>query len=487
MTYKSNQNTLRGWLAMLLATALLCSACVASQLGPTVVDYNRAVEQAQNEMLLLNTVRAAKRQPLYLTDTTKITGSIKRDLTATVTLPFGWLHRNSANTGTTNSAAPGATYSVNPTFDVNVLNAQEFMQKFTSPMDPEVFAFYWNEGFAPDLLLHLFVLQVEIQKPDGLDEKGNQKFTTSARYTNHPVVDDRKWQEANVELRCFGKWVRWLISNKPRLTARAPEDAKIGPLLGMTKEAKLTFTDLTAGTQKGYTIEEEVLKKDVPERFQLKRTKKEYRLEFDPEKAFEPDFPECKPLKEKPSSEFPDAVDTSLPVVTLVQKPPAPAGGKSTTTGATAESGSAVPRAAGAAPLSTSPEKEEIKYRAVLHLRSHEALVYYLGQIVRLERNLSQVPLIAIQIRPDPLDEIGTPDPDALPYVLVPLFVAFPPFGSDAKEKPFPDCHQFAVRIDERFRQEVWKCIRRQPPRNALEPHRRTALPRRPPSTVPVS
>jgi hypothetical protein len=434
MTYESNQNTLRGSLAVLLATVLLCSGCVSSQLGPTVVDYNRAVEQAQNEMLLLNAVRAAKRQPLYLTDTTKITGSIRRDLTATLTLPFGSIYRKSM---TPDSGAPGGTYSVNPTFDVNVLNAQEFMKKFTAPMDPEVFAFYWNEDFPPDLILHLFVVQVEVQTPDGLDEAGKQKFKTSARYSNHPLVDDRNRKQANTELRCFGEWVRWFSSNRPRLTAKDPDDAKIGPVLAAT-DSKISFTDLTAGTQTGYTIEEDVSKKG----FQLKRTKKEYRFEFDPEKPF--DFPECRPLKEKPSSDFPDAIDTSLAVVTLVKKSQAEAGGTTTPIGTAAVTAS---RTSGTVAPATPALKEEIKYRAVLHLRSHEALVYYLGQIVRLERNLSEVPLVAIQIRPDPLDEIGQPDPDARPYRLVPLFVAFPPAGTDAKGKPFPDCQHFAVRV----------------------------------------
>lgn len=418
MTYGLNRKNPLEWLAVPLATALLCSGCVASQLAPTVVDYNRAVEQAQNQMLLLNAVRAAKRQPLYLTDTTKITGSIKRDLTATLTFPFGILHHNSMTPGTTNSAAPGGTYSVNPTFDVNVLNAQEFMQKFTAPMDPAIFAFYWNEGWPQDMLLHLFVSAVEVQKADGKDKKGNPKFKTYAQYFNHPRVDDpsdlQPAAAGKADLQCFSMWVRWLISNIPRLTAKDAADAKIGPLLGTTA-SNLTFTDLIAGTQKGYTVEEdpELKVKPQADRFQLKRTAKEYRLEFDPKNLF--DLAVCGELKEaKPSIDLPDAIDTTVQAV--IVKPPG------------------------------SSEEKPVDYRAVLHLRSHEALVYYLGQIVRLERNLSEVPLIAIQIGTNPLKAQPNAKPRG-PYELVPLFVAFPPSGADLNDRPFPDCHQFAVQV----------------------------------------
>src|ERR1700688_938859 len=76
-------------LASVLALALSQYGCVSRQLAPTVVSYNLAVEQAQNEVLLLNAIRAEHHLPMYLTDISKITGSIRRDVTASVALPFG--------------------------------------------------------------------------------------------------------------------------------------------------------------------------------------------------------------------------------------------------------------------------------------------------------------------------------------------------------------------------------------------------------------
>lgn len=121
----------RGLFAVTFAMMVVAmSGCVSANVAPTVVSYNLSVEQAQNEMLLLNAVRAAKWQPMYVTDVAKVTGSIRRDLSATLAVPFSSLHHG---TGANDSGGSGVTFSVNPTFEINTLNTTDFMKGFCSP------------------------------------------------------------------------------------------------------------------------------------------------------------------------------------------------------------------------------------------------------------------------------------------------------------------------------------------------------------------
>jgi hypothetical protein len=204
---------IRGSVKRFLAPALILAlpqyGCVSRQLAPTIVSYNRAVENAQNDVLLLNVIRAEKHLPMYLTDISSITGSIRRDLTASLTLPFGhFLHRvndtDSASVTANGSITPGATYSVNPTFTFNVLNTQDFMRGFLKPVDIQTLAFYWDQAYPPELLLHLFILRVDV-----FDESGRPLTS----YHNHPEVppykDTKHPEDINHDLKCFSEWVTW--------------------------------------------------------------------------------------------------------------------------------------------------------------------------------------------------------------------------------------------------------------------------------------
>lgn len=180
-----------GVLAFFVGVTL--SGCVSSRLAPTVVSYDKAVEKAQNEMLLLNIVRAAKWKPMYLIDISKITGSIKQDLTASLAAPFG---SSNVSQGANYTATMGGTLSLNPTFDVNVLNTQEFMKGFLQPVTTDQIRYFLSQNWPPEFLLPLFVLQVD-DVPDE-DSPGQTKSLF-----NHPHFDDEK----NTDLRAFSAWV----------------------------------------------------------------------------------------------------------------------------------------------------------------------------------------------------------------------------------------------------------------------------------------
>jgi hypothetical protein len=373
--------------------AFMQSACVSSRLAPTVVSYNLAVEQAQNEMLLLNAVRAAKKQPLYLTDISKITGSIKRDLTASLTLPFGYLH---GGIGANNTASPGTTYSVNPTFDISILDTQDFMRGFLRPVDPEVFAYYWNQGWPKDLLLHLFVQQVEII--------GSAPADKTILYDNHPRSEPKG---GNEDLMCFNEWVSAFLAATPHFISTDTEHSRFGPTLSDTKIQG--FSDAIAAEKQGLRLELVPSKaaststSDTAQQFQLKIIKKEYKLQVGPREL----ALHCPGLQFETRDEINEPVASHLHILGFTRATIGQADAPKT--------------------------KEEVK-EIVLKLRSPEGIIYYLGQIIRMERNNRLVPRVAVELQKDR-------------YGLVPLFVAFPTSGGDEKITGFPPCRKNSVKI----------------------------------------
>jgi hypothetical protein len=376
-----------------LALALSQYGCVSRQLAPTVVSYNLPVEQAQNEVLLLNAIRAEHHLPMYLTDISKITGSIRRDVTATVALPFGHLlhaGRETAGVDTgsataNGTATPGATYSVNPTFDVNVLNTQDFMRGFLQPIDTKTFAYYWDQAYPPELLLHLFVLRVEVE--DQVTKKGNVTI-----YENHP--SDRG---DNNDLMCFSQWVTWFLDVKARphsVTVKTPSE--IGPALELKA---IGLKELIAASAKDeLTLEppktEDKNTQDQLKRYQLKSTKKEIRLRSEPPIPFKP--VNCKPM-EGPASAA-SASDLTAEVVNREQK---------------------------------------LTEKITLHLRAPEGILYYLGQILRLEHSKNVQPPGAV-----PRLKLGDQDQ------LVPVFVALQQHPAGGSTIAQPSCPSFVEVTD---------------------------------------
>src|SRR5262245_42618009 len=65
-----------GGLALLASLAALGGCAIPDNFVDRAVSYNRALEQAENETLLLNILRAANERPLYFTNFSAIRGSM---------------------------------------------------------------------------------------------------------------------------------------------------------------------------------------------------------------------------------------------------------------------------------------------------------------------------------------------------------------------------------------------------------------------------
>ena len=67
-----------------------CAMLPKERIASTTTDYNLVVERVQNEMLLLNIVRASKRRPMYFTGFNLLRGSLSYNFqTGNIAIPFG--------------------------------------------------------------------------------------------------------------------------------------------------------------------------------------------------------------------------------------------------------------------------------------------------------------------------------------------------------------------------------------------------------------
>src|SRR3954469_9158122 len=174
-------------IALLLAPGLLGCAIVDNYSG-RAVDFNREAEQAQEEVLLLNIVRASLRRPMQFTSLSTVTGSgtVSGGVTGGGTnvkqTPFISQFPNIspavATTAlsriATGTASGNASLSGTATFTVPILDTQEFYQGILTPIPLQAFDYYLQQGFPPELLFDLFVLKIEVTR---LDDGSCRKFT----------------------------------------------------------------------------------------------------------------------------------------------------------------------------------------------------------------------------------------------------------------------------------------------------------------------
>ncbi len=165
--------------ALVAPMLLAATACTLSRpLAYHAVSYNRAVESAQNRMLLLNVVRASQRMPMYFTGIGSITAGLSYTVNSgslSLTNLASVVGSNTANNNgdvtnarTTTGAdteslkLPSVSYSHKPTVQVAVLDTHEFMRGTLSAVEPKVFQYYWQQGWKLDVLLYLLVERIEL-------------------------------------------------------------------------------------------------------------------------------------------------------------------------------------------------------------------------------------------------------------------------------------------------------------------------------------
>ncbi|HYU32801.1 MAG TPA: hypothetical protein VEW48_11615 [Thermoanaerobaculia bacterium] len=371
---------------LLILLACVTGCVVNKAISASAVADNLAVEKAQNEMLLLNVLRAKDHLPMYVTSISNITGSIKAEASLNATVPFG-----SGAPAVHYTASPSATYYWNPTFDVTVWDTSEFMHGFLTPVSSDIFAYYWNLGFYPKVLFHLMVLRVQITvKHEVCDTKLDDRLVDEYIFQNN----HERGNTFPKEIKRFAEWVDYFLEQNPHLV-----EGKIESLVPtLTREAAQGA--LVQGWKEGLTL--------------IKLGEDEYQFQ---RLAASPAI-----LKLDRGGDG-DALQKIYDWVSMPPMPPSSGEGReeyqhhepySSERDAegcpekATKSSDSVPQAkASAGQFRESGLIQAKDGRArmtiTLYLRSPEAILYYLGEVARLEEDQGKAPSICIGGRLGPL------------------------------------------------------------------------------------
>src|SRR5205085_1876749 len=144
---------------LLLAVAPLSGCAVVDQYSGRAVSFNLEAEQATQQAMLLNIVRASQRKPMQFTGLQSITGTASASLSGGLnSIPIG-PHSTAAKIGTLTGSDSGGR-----SFIVPVLDTQEFYQGILSPIPGQILDLYFNSNYSRELILALFVEKIVMRR-----------------------------------------------------------------------------------------------------------------------------------------------------------------------------------------------------------------------------------------------------------------------------------------------------------------------------------
>lgn len=141
--------------AAIAATGLLSSCAFGPQLQAVAVNQNQMVADAEDELTLLNIVRASQRFPLHFTTISEVNGNaqLRAGLALDLTLEDG-----------PNTHEPGGSLGVQttPSYKASVLVTEKFQRGIQQPISPQTVASYLEAGWPDELVLALLVERIDV-------------------------------------------------------------------------------------------------------------------------------------------------------------------------------------------------------------------------------------------------------------------------------------------------------------------------------------
>ncbi len=149
------------WLLAAPLTLLGACAGMIPSLAPGIHDnavaYNTAISDINDRVLLTNIVRARDEVPLNITELSTITGTLSEQASLGLAAPFGGNYGSTPRGTGTASVQLGTA----PTFSMAALNTRGFTLNIIQPISPVYIASKWNTGVSHELLLLLFVKDIQ--------------------------------------------------------------------------------------------------------------------------------------------------------------------------------------------------------------------------------------------------------------------------------------------------------------------------------------
>ncbi len=142
------------------ALVLLLSACtLQAGIEQSGLDYNKAADNIDKQLLLLNIVRAYRGESMTFTGVTEMNGSFSVRLSASPDVPFG------GDADASFGVDPTASYETSPSTKVVPLATADFQKGISTGVTPEIMRLLWERGWPKELLLYLLVEKVVMKVP----------------------------------------------------------------------------------------------------------------------------------------------------------------------------------------------------------------------------------------------------------------------------------------------------------------------------------
>lgn len=147
---------------LLVPRVLLCALTIAGLSGcgmndrfsSDAVEYNRQAEQVQDQVLLLNILRASKRRPFEFSGVQTISGAASTGEQLSFALPL--------RGKTPGTLTPTITNSAGPTVTVGVVDTQDFYEGLLKPLDIKLIDLYVQRGLPKVMLFDLFFQKISV-------------------------------------------------------------------------------------------------------------------------------------------------------------------------------------------------------------------------------------------------------------------------------------------------------------------------------------
>ena len=156
----------RAWwlrsLACAVVPVLLAACSLSGMVGRDTVDYNHAIEDVTNQLIVTNILRARDHAPLHFTDLSLIHGSLQISATGNAVAPFG--QGGNTTVRPRDLLTLGTTVQSSPAFDTSPLNSSGFTEGLLSPVPFKYFRYYLDRGVPQALLLNLLVEKISLTR-----------------------------------------------------------------------------------------------------------------------------------------------------------------------------------------------------------------------------------------------------------------------------------------------------------------------------------
>lgn len=242
------------WTAAIVAGLALSGCALRPQLARVAVDHNAMVAQTEDELTLLNIVRAKERFPMHFTTITALRGNatLTAGAEAGFSLPtgggetvFDLLGKVSSSKTTvgveTITPKLSGSISTNPSFDVAVLNNEKFQRGIQQPLKPEMIEFILQQGWRDDLLMALLIERIDVVAAEDGDLYKKGEVIATLNNANPRAVETYPGENASA-----AGWHLFLHHKRmvPRVSTKAPVDLiPVNALLANSRIADIAVLD----------------------------------------------------------------------------------------------------------------------------------------------------------------------------------------------------------------------------------------------------